>query len=122
VVWALRVGHNGEGGVEMRKRMLSTPWGVAQDVQKEAEGITWYSTASHGGYGLSAYRASRMPEEYRRHEPFAGRHWYEEDCDWCLVWLSFPEEMRAFHSEDPERFERTMSAAHQTYEAYFAKR
>jgi hypothetical protein len=32
-----------------------------------------------------------MPEPYRAVPTFAGGNWYEEDCDWALVALSFPE-------------------------------
>lgn len=96
-----------------------TPWGAAQHIEKEAEGIVWYSTASHGGYGLSEARLRAMPVEYARHTPFAGRGWYEEDCDWCLVWLSFPEDMRRAHGD---KFERNMLEAKKMYEYYYGKK
>jgi hypothetical protein len=69
----------------------STPWGMSQTVEQIAPGILWYSTASHGGYHLSASRLAAMPEPYKSWGPWAGKGWYEEDCDWCVVALAFPE-------------------------------
>lgn len=69
----------------------NTPWGKADDHREIARGIVWLTTPSHGGYWLSDDRQAQMPEPYRSVRPFAGRGWYEEDCDWCLVALSFPE-------------------------------
>ena len=54
-----------------------------------APGIMEYGTPSHGGIHVSATRLAQMPESWR--ESFAGDGWYEEDCDWALVALAFPE-------------------------------
>jgi hypothetical protein len=32
-----------------------------------------------------------MPKPLREFTPWAGANWYEEDCDWCIVALSFPQ-------------------------------
>ena len=69
---------------------MHTPWGLSQQQKKIADGITSYSTASHGGYHVSAERLAEMPECIRDFTTYAGAGWYEEDCDWCLVVLSFP--------------------------------
>jgi hypothetical protein len=69
----------------------NTPWGRADEHRELAPGIVWITTPSHGGYWLSDDRQAQMPEQYRAVRPFAGKGWYEEDCDWCLVALSFPE-------------------------------
>ena len=71
-----------------------TPWGQSDCSEKIAEGITWYSTPSHGGYKLSRARLAEMPEwllacPFRPVEQAAG--WFEEDCDWARVVLAFPE-------------------------------
>ena len=68
-----------------------TPWGKVQFSQTFADGIIAYSTASHGGLWISAKRRKAMPEAIRSKETFAGGNWYEEDCDFALVVLSFPE-------------------------------
>ena len=69
----------------------STPWGRADSQRQIAPGITWYSTPSHGGFYLHRDRIAAMPAVYRDRPTFAGPGWYEEDCDWCLVALSFPD-------------------------------
>ena len=67
-----------------------TPWGAADRVTTIAPGITSYSTAGHGGINLSVERIAQMPDELRALKPWAGPGWYEEDCDWQRVALSFP--------------------------------
>lgn len=32
-----------------------------------------------------------MPRVLREIKPFAGLGWYEEDCDWAIVALAFPQ-------------------------------
>ena len=79
---------------------MTTPWGQSQHQKKYADGIVMYSTASHGGFHLSEKRIAEMPEPYRN----VGWPWYEEDCDWCKVVLSFPQ---YFSVEDREAAKRT---------------
>jgi hypothetical protein len=69
---------------------MYTPWGAAQVVTELAAGITFVSTAGHGGVKLDAAHNRRMPEYMRR---LGG--WYEEDCDWCLPFVVFEAELRA---------------------------
>jgi len=62
-----------------------TPWGVSQGATHYAEGVTFHSTASHGGLHLSEERNAKIDQRLRR------RHgWYEEDAEWAIVALSFP--------------------------------
>lgn len=68
-----------------------TPWGAAQTTCEIAPGIVRYDTASHGGYYLSPERVASMPKPLRDFQPWAGPNWYEEDCDWCIVALAFPQ-------------------------------
>src|ERR1700712_5170574 len=68
-----------------------TPWGLAQSSTEIAPGITFHETASHGGYELSPARIATMPKPLREFQPFAGPGFYEEDCDWALVALAFPQ-------------------------------
>ena len=68
---------------------MRTPWGESQDIDTIADGITFASTASHGGILLSEERYAQMPEKYRK--TFAGGRWYEEDCDWAKVAVTFPD-------------------------------
>lgn len=68
---------------------MQTPWGQSQTVETIADGITHVTTASHGGIHLSPERFAQMPPEYQK--TWAGAPWYEEDCDWAKVAVTFPE-------------------------------
>lgn len=63
-----------------------SPWGTVEHCTKVAEGIWSVSTSGHGGIKLDRERNAKVPKGARR----AGG-WYEEDCEWCLVALVFPE-------------------------------
>lgn len=89
-----------------------TPWGRPQQLEIIANGITRYDTASHGGFKISETRRKAMLEPYRSIETFAGGNWYEEDCDWCLLVLSFPEIFKDKYGED------VISEAKKTYNTY----
>lgn len=71
---------------------MRTPWGPSQHVVNVAEGIRFVETASHGGYLLDADRNARIPLAWRAISWNGNGHrgWYEEDCDWALVALTFP--------------------------------
>lgn len=68
-----------------------TPWGTPDTITETAPGITLYTTPSHGGYHLSPARIASMPQCLREFQPWAGPGWYEEDCDWSIVALAFPQ-------------------------------
>ena len=70
---------------------MYTPWGEAQQINTVADGITWVSTASHGGFIISAERRAAMPKSLREFSTFAGGNAYEEDCDAAIVIAAFPE-------------------------------
>ncbi len=71
----------------VRTRMsASTPWGGSQMVVIYADGIVAHSTAGHGGFHLSADRNAKIHPLLRKGTP-----WYEEDCEWAIVALSFPD-------------------------------
>lgn len=73
---------------------IKTPWGEAQTVKQIAPGITWYETASHGGFYLSPEKNALVPQELK--EATFGQlgleGWYEEDCDAEVVYTIFPSE------------------------------
>lgn len=98
---------------ELRRQPVETPWGTAQHVTEIAPGIVSYSTASHGGIHLSDERIADMPAALQEFVPFGGPQpgpgrWFEEDCDWSVVALAFPQ----FFTEEEVR------AAHATLKAY----
>ena len=70
---------------------METPWGVAQTVTVIADGIESVSTSSHGGIRLSAERQAQMPERFVGLNKYGRGCWYEEDCEWALVAVAFPE-------------------------------
>jgi hypothetical protein len=63
---------------------MKTPWGTSQRQKKIASGITFYETARHGGFKVSPEKTQEMPPCLRNKDG-----WYEEDCEWAKVALSF---------------------------------
>lgn len=57
-----------------KEKPVYTPWGAADIIKEIADGITQYSTPSHGGIKLSEGRIAQMPEVLR------DGAWYEHDC------------------------------------------
>jgi len=70
-----------------------TPWGKADQVKHITRGIRQVMTPSHGGYMLSPKKNEKVPLAWR--QASFGKNGmkgnYEEDCDWVLVVLTFPE-------------------------------
>lgn len=71
----------------------STPWGPAQSATHVTRGIVRYSTAGHGGFHVSAGLLKQMPEYMQKADKYADgtAGWFEEDCAWSLVVLTFPQ-------------------------------
>ena len=69
---------------------IFTPWGMSQTEERIADGITKYSTASHGGIHVTPEKLKEAPEHLTRIDPFCQPGWYEEDEDWALPVLMFP--------------------------------
>ncbi len=67
---------------------IQTPWGMSDTIEVIAPGIFQVGTPSHGGVKLDRAHNARMPEYMR--QPGG---WYEEDCDWCLPFLIFQNEI-----------------------------
>jgi hypothetical protein len=97
-----------------------SPWGTPHDWQCLADGIWFVSTASHGGIWLSPDRRKAMPPEIRSIPTFAGGPWYEEDCDWALVALAFPEAFSAESLSGAIRTARHYHADTLDLDAYLA--
>ena len=87
-----------------------SPWGRIQNVNRVANGISWISTARHGGFRLSKTRYESMPENLKACS-FTGDQFFEEDSSWCAVVLAFPQYFNA---------DQTLSAA-MTFNKYYAK-
>jgi hypothetical protein len=63
----------------------TTPWGLSQGATAYAEGVVFHSAASHGGFHLSEERNTLVDHRLLRHNG-----WYEEDAEWAIVALTFP--------------------------------
>ena len=87
----------------------ATPWGRADDIDVIADGITFYSAPSHGGFHLSAERLERIDPRARAYAAKWshgwGESWFEEDCAASAVVLAFPEHFK------PIDFERATAIA-----------
>ena len=60
-----------------------TPWGPAETVTPIADGISFVSTASHGGYHVEPHaRVGQLAQH---------RAWYEEDCEWAILCQARPD-------------------------------
>ena len=76
---------------------MNTPWGNSDHqkaygtVDNGLAGIIFYGTPSHGGFRVPIEHQTKMPSLLRRFKPYAGAGWYEEDCDWAIVALAFPQ-------------------------------
>jgi hypothetical protein len=68
------------------EQVTLTPWGAPQHITKLAEDIQRVSTASHGGIKLSAERNEQIPKYMRNADG-----WYEEDEQWAIVAVVFPD-------------------------------
>ncbi len=79
----------------------STPWGGSQMAVIYAEGVVAHSTAGHGGFHLSAARNAKVHPLLRKDTP-----WYEEDCEWAIVALSFPDLFTAHERSTAEKIIR----------------
>ncbi len=103
----------------------STPWGTAQYSKQYARGIMWYSTAGHGGFHLSPSINRQVPEALRIEDG-----WYEEDCDWALVAVAFPdifvkeyaEALSAMKNWHPDRYEKHFGIELRPDESYMKRR
>lgn len=73
------------------KKHRHTPWGYAQSMKVHAPGIVSVGTASHGGFSLDASRWKEFRAVFPTFHPWAGDGWLEEDCDWSLAVLLWPD-------------------------------
>ncbi|CAN7625319.1 hypothetical protein LJR030_001630 [Rhizobium sp. LjRoot30] len=89
--------------VQTRTR-VSTPWGGSQMAVIYAEGVVAHMTAGHGGFHLSADRNAKVHSLLRKDTP-----WYEEDCEWAIVAISFPDLFTAYERSMAEKTIRSSS-------------
>ena len=73
----------------------SSPWGFVQSARPVGRGIWTVETASHGGYcippRLWEEMRAKWGEAFDRLPFYSPAGWLEEDCEWCLVYLTWPD-------------------------------
>jgi hypothetical protein len=96
----------------------STPWGESQTEQLLAPGIVCYTTAGHGGIHVFGDAHERMDPLLRSLPTFTHSTgegaWYEEDVDWAIVAIAFPDAFSGqslWHAERTIRMSRKDAAA-----------
>ncbi|MCM2502013.1 DUF7007 domain-containing protein, partial [Neorhizobium galegae] len=99
------------GLARVQTRMAaSTPWGGSQLAMIYAEGIVSHSTSGHGGFHLSSDRNLLVDASVR-----SAGGWYEEDCEWAIVALTFPDIFTGYERRCAEEIARN------TFPAFWEK-
>ena len=96
-----KVTENAEHQREKRALVRSTantPWGASQGATIYAEDIIAHSTAGHGGFKLSAERNRKIDPMLR-----SAGGWYEEDAEWEIVAVTFPQFFTSFERRCAEQ-------------------
>jgi len=88
-----------------------TPWGDPQTTLFIAKGITHYTTSSHGGYQVSKVLNKVIKKKLPNFKPYGGEGWYEEDLDFVLVIVCFPQYFELIDCQEANR----IFAANQEY-------
>ena len=97
-----------------------SPWGMPDQIEQPFAGVWSISTPSHGGFYVSAERRAAIPAAWLR-SSFAGnglKGWFEEDVDWCIVALAFPDEWKQWRGK--ERGEVELTAAQKAFDYWKA--
>ena len=82
-----------------------SPWGKIQFITPVMPGMDFVSTAGHGGIKLSRELNAKMPAYLR----LAGG-WYEEDCEWAMVFCVFEKEI--LETQKPSHIEAICKGEH----------
>ena len=93
---------------------MHTPWGPSQEQRTIAPGLVSVSTASHGGYHVSEDRWQEIERIFPAFKSWAGRGWLEEDCDWAIAALVWPDQFDAQAIFNALRTARSRSDAYIT--------
>lgn len=92
-----------------------SPWGPVQSEERIAPGITFVSTASHGGFKVSDELNKKIPASMRQDDG-----WYEEDVEWAIIPVIYPE---VFDDDTRQRAIATIRNWHpKIYERFFEEK
>lgn len=75
-----------------------TPWGPSQGATVFAEGVVCHSTAGHGGFHIAADPNAKVDSRIRN-----ANGWYEEDAEWAIVAITFPDLFTSFERRCADR-------------------
>lgn len=93
-----------------------SPWGTIDHAEALGGGAWSVSTPSHGGIYLPLNMEMQMPQTFKsKRNPNTG--WYEEDCEWALVYLCFS--FLDWSQGDDSRKQTIHDAAHATAKRYY---
>lgn len=93
---------------------MNTPWGNSDYQKTIAPGIVEVGTPSHGGIWLSPERVAQLPLGIDNF--LHDLRWWEEDCDWCIPYVIFADDIRA-HGQ-AYKFESNLLIARETLERW----
>lgn len=71
-------------------KTIQTPWGRSDHCREVGDGILFAETSSHGGFYVPLALYNTMPQALRCNV-YGGGTWFEEDVEWTLVVLAFPQ-------------------------------
>lgn len=78
--------------VGRRAGRIESPWGSVDIAIHHAPDCDFCNTPSHGGFRVANGLLERVESVHGAgFKPWAGRGWYEEDCDWAAVVAALPE-------------------------------
>lgn len=96
---------------------IATPWGMSDGYEVIADGITFYTTPSHGGIHLSPERIAQLPKGLSNF--LNNRAWWEEDVDWAVPYWWFRHDIRKAgketHVEERIDIAKTIISVHEQY-------
>lgn len=70
----------------------SSPWGFVHRSTPIIEGVWLLSTAGHGGIYVAPKLHDAMPE-HMKWTRFSEKGFFEEDCDWCIPFVFFEDDI-----------------------------
>lgn len=93
-----------------------TPWGKSQGHVIYGEGVVSYYTSGHGGFKVCPSQLKKMHPALRS---LGSAGWFEEDCAWAAVALTFP---HLFSEDNLVSAKRTLATFFpKEYEEFFAR-
>ncbi len=98
-----------------------SPWGSPDHAEQVFNGVWSISTPRHGGFYVSAERRRTMPQAWLD-ATFHGQGkngWFEEDADWSIVALAFPDDWRKWRGDEADR---DLDGARNTFNHWIAKK